>query len=155
MFGPPLEMFHCGGTSITYDVTGHDEYIVDGFNGLVAEKDDDESVVSFINELKLNRSKLLMLKNNAIQTAENWLTWHQSTETFNQSLLEISEQFSESHFTKLKEHSNFMFDWYVVAENYKNALGDENAGLKQYLKSYVKFNWPKAFILLKKLKSAF
>jgi len=27
MFGPPLEMFHCGGTAIVYDVTGHDEYI--------------------------------------------------------------------------------------------------------------------------------
>ena len=38
MFGPPLEMFHCGGTSIVYDVTGHDEYIVHGKNGLVAKK---------------------------------------------------------------------------------------------------------------------
>lgn len=35
MFGPPLEMFHCGGTAITYNVTGHDEYIVNGVNGLI------------------------------------------------------------------------------------------------------------------------
>jgi len=28
MFGPPLEMFHCGGTAVVYDVTGYDEYIV-------------------------------------------------------------------------------------------------------------------------------
>lgn len=42
MFGPPLEMFHCGGTSIVYDVTGHDEYIVHDKNGLVAKTDDDE-----------------------------------------------------------------------------------------------------------------
>jgi hypothetical protein len=28
MFGPPLEMFHCGGTAIVYNVTGHDEYII-------------------------------------------------------------------------------------------------------------------------------
>jgi hypothetical protein len=37
MFGPPLEMFHCGGTAIVYNVTGHDEYIVHGRNALVAE----------------------------------------------------------------------------------------------------------------------
>ncbi|MCX8517401.1 MAG: glycosyl transferase family 1, partial [Rhodoferax sp.] len=30
MFGPPLEIFHCGGTAIVFDVTGYDEYIVDG-----------------------------------------------------------------------------------------------------------------------------
>ena len=30
MYGPPLEMFHCGGTVVTYDVTGHEEYVVDG-----------------------------------------------------------------------------------------------------------------------------
>ncbi|MGA9869453.1 MAG: hypothetical protein WBQ75_23710, partial [Acetobacteraceae bacterium] len=32
MFGPPLEMFHCGGTAIVYAVTGHDEYIRHGVN---------------------------------------------------------------------------------------------------------------------------
>ncbi len=35
MYGPPLEMFHCGGTVITYDVTGHDEFVHDGVNGIV------------------------------------------------------------------------------------------------------------------------
>lgn len=32
MFGPPLEIFHCGGTALVYDVTGHDEYIVHNQN---------------------------------------------------------------------------------------------------------------------------
>ncbi|MFN7093828.1 MAG: glycosyltransferase, partial [Burkholderiales bacterium] len=32
MFGPPLEMFHCGGTAIVYNVTGHEEYIVNEHN---------------------------------------------------------------------------------------------------------------------------
>ena len=35
MYGPPLEMFHCGGTVVTYDVTGHEEYVEHGVNGLV------------------------------------------------------------------------------------------------------------------------
>ena len=33
MYGPPLEMFHCGGTVVTYDVTGYEEYVDHGKNG--------------------------------------------------------------------------------------------------------------------------
>ncbi len=44
MFGPPLEMFHCGGTAITYDVTGSEEYLVSGRNSLVVPMDDEKAV---------------------------------------------------------------------------------------------------------------
>jgi hypothetical protein len=36
----PLEMFHCGGTAITSDVTGHEEYMIDGHNCLVVDTRD-------------------------------------------------------------------------------------------------------------------
>jgi glycosyltransferase involved in cell wall biosynthesis len=45
MFGPPLEMFHCGGSAIVYSVSGCDEYIIDGFNGVIIAKDDQQGVI--------------------------------------------------------------------------------------------------------------
>ena len=52
MFGPPLEMFHCGGTTVVYDVTGLDEYIEHGKNSLVVTKGDEDVVVTELNRLK-------------------------------------------------------------------------------------------------------
>ena len=43
MFGPPLEMFHCGGTAIVYRVTGHEQYIRHDDNSLVVTPDDEGS----------------------------------------------------------------------------------------------------------------
>ena len=36
MFGPPLEGFHLGATCVVTEVTGHEEYVEHGWNGLVA-----------------------------------------------------------------------------------------------------------------------
>ena len=91
MFGPPLEMFHCGGTAVTYNVSGYDEYIVDGENALVADMDDEEAVVSFINELKADVQKLTLLKEKAIQTAENWPDWEQSSRMFSEAVERMLE----------------------------------------------------------------
>jgi len=52
MFGPPLEMFHCGGTAIVYNVTGHDEYIVHDQNSFVVNRDDEKSVVSYLRQIR-------------------------------------------------------------------------------------------------------
>ncbi len=82
MFGPPLEMFHCGGTSIVYDVSGHDEYIEDGINGIVIKTNDERGVISAINGLKDNKDKLLDLKKGAIATAQAWPNWKESSQEF-------------------------------------------------------------------------
>jgi O-antigen biosynthesis protein len=71
MFGPPLELFHCGGTAIVYNVTGHDEYIVHGRNALVAERHDEAAVVRFIRQLKDFPPFLEALKANARDTSHN------------------------------------------------------------------------------------
>ena len=34
-FMPPCEMMACGGTVLTGKVTEYDEYVIDGYNGLV------------------------------------------------------------------------------------------------------------------------
>ena len=91
MFGPPLEMFHCGGTAIVYNVTGHDEYIVDGENSYVVPKDHEEMVVRLLQKLKSNVDELQRLKQGAIKTAEQWVDWEKSSEQFSQALMAVIE----------------------------------------------------------------
>jgi glycosyltransferase involved in cell wall biosynthesis len=86
MFGPPLEMFHCGGTAIVYNVTGHDEYIVHGRNALVAERHDEAAVVRFIRQLKDFPPFLEALKANARDTAAQWPDWPATTAQFREAM---------------------------------------------------------------------
>lgn len=82
MFGPPLEIFHCGGTSIVYDVTGHDEYIVDSQNAKVVRRGDADGVVAALKTLLTDPAELERLKKGALQTAENWPSWEESSAEF-------------------------------------------------------------------------
>lgn len=47
----PLEMMACGGTVVTSDVTGHDDYMRNGINGLVVPTDDEDAAVAAIDRL--------------------------------------------------------------------------------------------------------
>lgn len=82
MFGPPLEMFHCGGTAITYDINGSEEYLVNEENSIVVCKNDEQSVVEAIKQLANNQEKLNKLKEAAIKTAMDWPDWNQSSAKF-------------------------------------------------------------------------
>jgi len=82
MFGPPLEIFHCGGTAIVFDVTGHDEYIVDGQNACVVRRGDTGKVVTTLRRLLNDRIELARLQNGALQTAEAWASWDESSSAF-------------------------------------------------------------------------
>lgn len=82
MFGPPLEMFHCGGTAIVFDVTGHDEYIVDGQNACVVRRCDMDGVVTALRRLLNNRTELAQLQAGALKTAEAWASWDDSSAAF-------------------------------------------------------------------------
>jgi O-antigen biosynthesis protein len=76
MFGPPLEMFHCGGTAIVYDVTGADEYIRHNRNALVAAVGNEESVIGSLRDLQTNPEILARLKAGACETAAAWPDWN-------------------------------------------------------------------------------
>lgn len=92
MYGPPLEMFHCGGTVVTYDVTGHEEYVRHGVNGLVAPMGDQEAVMSAIRSLKADRALLARLRRSALQTADRWPDWEASSQEFLDLVLAIIRQ---------------------------------------------------------------
>jgi glycosyltransferase involved in cell wall biosynthesis len=92
MFGPPLEMFHCGGTVVTNDVAGHEEYIVHGVNGLVAGTDDPDAAVAALRRLKDDRVLLDRLVEGAITTAEEWHDWERSSREFGRILATIARQ---------------------------------------------------------------
>jgi glycosyltransferase involved in cell wall biosynthesis len=92
MFGPPLEMFHCGGTALVYDVTGHDEYIVHEQNAYAVPKNDEEQVVRLLRHLKNNPAELERLKQGAAATAAAWPDWDACSEQFEQALLKIAAE---------------------------------------------------------------
>lgn len=86
MFGPPLEMFHCGGTAITYNVSGFDEYMKHNYNALIADMDDEEKVLGYINFLKDHPEELERLKQNALVTAHEWPNWEKASRGFEQAI---------------------------------------------------------------------
>lgn len=90
MFGPPLEMFHCGGTAIVYDVSGHDEYIRHGHNALVVKMNDEVAVQQCLEQLRDDPVLLAHLKNGALQTAQQWLDWNKSSAEFLTVLFELT-----------------------------------------------------------------
>jgi hypothetical protein len=79
MFGPPLEAFHCGATAVCSIVTGCDEYLVHGWNGLLTMPGDDEAVRRSLTLLNEDRRFLHYLKYNSLTTARAWPTWDQAS----------------------------------------------------------------------------
>ena len=78
----PLEMFHCGGTAITSDVTGHEEYMIDGYNCLVVDTRDPHQAREALSRLTIDRNLLAQLKANARSTASRWPDWETSSTRF-------------------------------------------------------------------------
>jgi glycosyltransferase involved in cell wall biosynthesis len=142
MFGPPLEMFHCGGTAIVYDVTGHDEYIVHEKNGLVAKTDDDEKVIEYINELK-DKKKLKKLKEEAVKTANNWVSWEQSSENFYKTVKKLNKMESVSQ-EVLETKSKFFFNIYVQYEN-------KNLSIKRQIGDRLRSKYPRVYKMYRKI----
>ena len=82
MFGPPLEMLHCGGTAVCYKVTGHDLYLTHEHNALLADIDDEIEVVRSIQRLLTDRSLRERLVRNGLDTAASWPDWTTSSAKF-------------------------------------------------------------------------
>jgi glycosyltransferase involved in cell wall biosynthesis len=107
MFGPPLEMFHCGGTALVYDVTGHDEYIKNGVNAIVVAKDSEDEVVRWLKRLQQEPALLQTLKDGARQTACDWLDWTGAAQQFSVALGAFEKEPESSGGGWIKEHNLF------------------------------------------------
>lgn len=114
MFGPPLEMFHCGGTAIIYNVSGHEEYIRHDENALVVPKNNEEQVISYINELKNNPKLIDKLKRGALQTAKDWPDWEIVSKDFEKVIKKFVTSKSEPQ-SLIEKKSKFFSEFYVIA----------------------------------------
>lgn len=104
MFGPPLEMFHCGGTAVVFDVTGHDEYIRNNENAIVVKCGDVEGVEGAIRRLAGDARLLESLKNGARITALQWPSWEQSSSQFEAWVNDIASR-ATGDTAVMREHS--------------------------------------------------
>jgi hypothetical protein len=75
MFGPPLEMMCAGGTCVTSNVTGHDEYVRDGENALVVPQGEEHRAVEALRRLAADPALLARLRRGARETAAAWPGW--------------------------------------------------------------------------------
>jgi glycosyltransferase involved in cell wall biosynthesis len=90
MFGPPLEAFHRGATCVVTPVTGHDEYVEHGFNGLIADWEDLRGTARQLDLLARDRELLHFLRTNALEAARTWPSWEQASQFMAAALLEIA-----------------------------------------------------------------
>ena len=67
-----------GATCVTTPVTGHDEFIEHGWNGLVFDYDDVRGGARFLDLLARDRALLHFLRTNAWLTARSWPGWEQA-----------------------------------------------------------------------------
>lgn len=91
MFGPPLEGMHRGATCVVTPVTGHDEYVRHGWNGLVCDWDDVRGTARQLDLLARDRALLHFLRGNAVDTARRWPTTEQSSQMMALALRRIAE----------------------------------------------------------------
>ncbi|HXB16056.1 MAG TPA: glycosyltransferase family 4 protein [Solirubrobacteraceae bacterium] len=80
MFGPPLEAFHRGATCVVTPVTGYDEYVEHGWNGLLTDWEDLRGTARQLDLLARDRALLAFLRTNALETARAWPSWDQASQ---------------------------------------------------------------------------
>lgn len=90
MFGPPLEGFHGGATCVVTPVTGHEEYVEHGYNGMLCDWDDLRGTARQLDLLARDRELLNHLRRNALETARGWPGWEQSSRLMEAALLAIN-----------------------------------------------------------------
>lgn len=113
MFGPPLEMFHCGGTAITTNVPGHEEYIQPNQNALVVPLDAIHKAKGLLDQLCANRHELDRLKQNALQTANQWRCWSEAVDEMEAALINLV---NGTHYSReaLRGRTTFLTRWHLV-----------------------------------------
>jgi O-antigen biosynthesis protein len=92
MSGPPLEGFHMGATCVVTPVTGHEEYVVHGENGLVVDWDDVRGTGRALDLLARDHALLHRLRWGALATAKGWPSWEQQGNVMAATLREVARR---------------------------------------------------------------
>jgi glycosyltransferase involved in cell wall biosynthesis len=92
MFGPPLEGMHRGATCVVSAVTGHEEYVEHGVNGLVVDWDDPRGTSRALDLLARDRALLHELRRGALATARAWPSWEQAGAFMALALREVARR---------------------------------------------------------------
>ena len=90
---PPLEMFHCGGTVVAFDVPGVTEYADHGRNSLLAPASDFEGAGERVSALLTDRDLLDSLKLGALETASDWPSETEAGELFLSALMSLIDSY--------------------------------------------------------------
>jgi glycosyltransferase involved in cell wall biosynthesis len=101
MFGPPLEMFACGGTAICWDVSGAEEYMAHGCNSLLCPINNFSTFLGYIDLLRKDRDLLGRLKAGAKNSANAWPSWFQVRESIFKCFDEIAKVKNRERFLQL------------------------------------------------------
>jgi hypothetical protein len=111
MFGPPLEMFACGGTAVCWDVAGAEEYMVHGYNSLLAPVNSFGAVADALARLREDAALLGRLRTNAQATAAAWPAWPEIAPALERALARVAAVENEKEFRQLVELALQRFDW--------------------------------------------
>lgn len=130
VFGPPLEMMSCGGTCVTSDVLGHDEYIIDGYNAFVVPMGDFRAANSALQYLLDNPSVLEQMKAHGLQTALEF-NWQPTIDQLEQYLFHILES-DRQKITTLDTST---------IKTYFNLSYQQEIALRLYLRRYFELTW--------------
>lgn len=99
---PNLEMMACGGTIITTNFTGHEEYAVNDLNSIIIELGDIQAARVAILKLRDDRAFLKQLRQGAINTAKN-MTWLNQTAKFEIALNALIQKYKDFDYSSTKK----------------------------------------------------
>ncbi len=151
MFGPPLEQFHCGGTAIVFDVSGHDEYIINKVNAVVVPSGDMDCFVNTLTNLLNNSSEIRRLQTAATITANAWPSWESASEKFEQwTNLCLSKP--NANRVLLRELTDLAFRTYSENESRENNTASKTSFSTKFRRFAINFP-PKLKLLLKHIEA--
>jgi O-antigen biosynthesis protein len=141
MFGPPLEMLLCGGTVVAYKVTGHELYLRDGQNCLLADIDDEVAVVLALSRLRANPVLRRSLMANAVASVADWPDWMASSARFLDVLIGFAAGRPRARQRDLACVSRQIDMTYVTAERMRLRIM-ETEGEAPIVNPSSRFNYP-------------
>lgn len=111
MFAPPLEMFACGGTAVCWDVAGAEEYMVHGYNSLLAPLNSFAAVRECLERLIADGELLARLQANAKATADAWPAWEEIGPGLERAVARVAAIANQKEFRQLVDVALQRFDW--------------------------------------------